>query len=399
MKVAILGMGTVGSGVAKLLMDNQEKIARHAGEPIELSYIFSRSIHNRHNIDLTGIKISQDIDEILASDVGIIIETMGGVDLTYEIHKKALQAGKHVVSANKDMLALHVDELSELANAKERQLNYEASCAGGIPIVDGIQYGLNANNILGIMGILNGTTNYILSKMSQEGWTYQEALDKATELGYAEADPTNDVEGLDARRKICLLSRLAYEQKIDVEAISVRGISQVDLKDIQAGQANGYTLKLVGQSHLLEDGRLSISVEPVFLPANHQMAYVGEAYNAVYVIGDAVGETMFYGPGAGSLETASAIMADVISATRYGYIGNTTPDTEARVHSGRLVADYYLRFNESADNVSQVFDRLGVSYTYLDQDQSIVVAKQLEPSDFKVLNQELDLLADYRMMN
>ncbi len=372
MRVAILGLGTVGSGVLKVIQENQTHIQEQIGEPIEVTHVFGETLLNLHNCDLTKIKHVQTMDGLLDEEFDLAVEVLGGIDFTYDVHKKLLSKGVHVVSANKDMLALHIDELAELANEKQVQLAYEATSAGGVPIIHNLLYTLRANKLSRVLGILNGTTNYILTKMTQEGMDFNQALEEASQKGYAEADPTNDVDGFDAQRKITLLSRLAYNRKVNLEEVPVQGIREVAVEDIKIGLQHGYVMKLLGLSEF--DGEhLEISVQPTFLPENHQLAAVDEAMNAVFVNGNAVGETMFYGPGAGSLETASAIVADIMDIAQFGYKGNRIPKQTAEIADSFTEHPYYVRFNQSADQAKKVLEDLNILYHPFEGDHAFAV--------------------------
>lgn len=397
MKVAILGMGTVGSGVIKVFQENYEKIEAYVGEALEVTHVFGGTINNTHNADLTGITITDDIEEIYNSGVDIVVEVMGGIDFTYNIHKHFLSKGIHVISANKDMLAEHIDELAEIGNANKAQLSYEASSAGGIPIINSILYGFNANKITRVMGILNGTTNYILTKMTHEGWDYHEALEEAQKLGFAEADPTADVEGLDARRKITLLSRIAYDRKIVNDDVPVKGISQVEVDDIEIGKDAGLVMKLLGSSEF--DGEeLIISVEPTFLSMTHQLAYVNEAQNAVYVNGNAVGEAMLYGPGAGSLETASAVVSDLANTARFGFIGNALPKEDAVIAEANNHNHYYIRFAAHDEKeIEDLMAELDINALTIDADHEdyVIQTEAIPLSVLEKIKEKLDIKAVY----
>ena len=367
MKIAILGMGTVGSGVIKVIQENQVEIQQFTNEAIEVSHVFAKTINNQHDADFQNVIVTENIDDILNSDVELVVEVMGGIDFTFGLHQKFLSKGIHVVSANKDMLAIHIKELAKIGDENKAQLGYEASCAGGIPIINALTYGLQANKINRVMGILNGTTNYILTKMTQDAWSYDKALKDAQEKGYAEKDPTNDVEGLDARRKIALLSRIAYKQNLNVEDIPVRGISQVSVKDLEYAQAAGLTMKLLGKSEFHGD-KVQISVEPVLLPNNHQLATVNDAANAVYVNGNAFGETMFYGPGAGSLETASAVVSDVMNIAKFGFVGNLIVEEDANIDIAGEAASYFIRFAKGQTEV-----QLDANYKVVAEEDELVI--------------------------
>ncbi|HBY89093.1 MAG TPA: homoserine dehydrogenase [Aerococcaceae bacterium] len=367
MKIAILGMGTVGSGVIKVIQENQVEIQQFTNEAIEVSHVFAKTINNQHDADFQNVIVTENIDDILNSDVELVVEVMGGIDFTFGLHQKFLSKGIHVVSANKDMLAVHIKELAKIGDENKAQLGYEASCAGGIPIINALTYGLQANKVNRVMGILNGTTNYILTKMTQDAWSYDKALKDAQEKGYAEKDPTNDVEGLDARRKIALLSRIAYKQNLNVEDIPVRGISQVSVQDLEYAQAAGLTMKLLGKSEYHGD-KVQISVEPVLLPNNHQLATVNDAANAVYVNGNAFGETMFYGPGAGSLETASAVVSDVMNIAKFGFVGNLIVEEDANIDIAGEAASYFIRFAKGQTEV-----QLDANYKVVAEEDELVI--------------------------
>lgn len=390
MKIAILGMGTVGSGVIKVIQENQVEIQQFTNEAIEVSHVFAKTINNQHDADFQNVIVTENIDDILNSDVELVVEVMGGIDFTFGLHQKFLSKGIHVVSANKDMLAVHIKELAKIGDENKAQLGYEASCAGGIPIINALTYGLQANKVNRVMGILNGTTNYILTKMTQDAWSYDKALKDAQEKGYAEKDPTNDVEGLDARRKIALLSRIAYKQNLNVEDIPVRGISQVSVQDLEYAQAAGLTMKLLGKSEYHGD-KVQISVEPVLLPNNHQLATVNDAANAVYVNGNAFGETMFYGPGAGSLETASAVVSDVMNIAKFGFVGNLIVEEDANIDLAGEAASYFIRFEQGQTEV-----QLDVNYKVIaDEDELVIITEDMSANALEQLENSHQVEAVY----
>lgn len=397
MKVAILGLGTVGSGVLKVIQENQTHIQEQIGEPIEVTHVFGETLLNLHNCDLSGIKQIKTIDELLEEDFDLAVEVLGGIEFTYDVHKKLLNKGVHVVSANKDMLALHIDELAEIANQNKVQLAYEATSAGGVPIVHNLQYTLRANKISRVLGILNGTTNYILTKMTQEGMDFNQALEEASEKGYAEADPTNDVDGFDVQRKITLLSRLAFNRKVSVEKVPVQGIREVAVEDIEIGLEHGYVMKLLGLSEF--DGKeLEISVEPTFLPQTHQLAAVHDAMNAVFVNGNAVEETMFYGPGAGSLETASAIVSDVMEIAEFGFVPNRIPKEAATITDEFTKHPYYVRFNEEKENAQKTLADLKLEYDVFEGNHAFTIqTNPLAPKEKEALLEKADVAAIYRI--
>lgn len=315
LNVALLGLGTVGSGVVKIIEENREQIKETMNKDINIRHILVRDKSRQRPINVSSYHLTEDIDEILNDDsIDIIVEVMGGIEPTVDWLKRALSQKKHVVTANKDLLAVHLNVLEDLAQENDVALKYEASVAGGIPIVNAINNGLNANNISKFMGILNGTSNFILSKMTKEQTSFEAALDEAKALGFAEADPTDDVEGIDAARKVVITSYLSFNQVINLNDVDRRGISDVESEDIQVADQLGYKIKLIGKG-TYENVQVQASVAPTFINKAHQLAAVEDEFNAIYVIGDAVGETMFYGKGAGSLATGSAVVSDLLNVT------------------------------------------------------------------------------------
>lgn len=315
LNVALLGLGTVGSGVVKIIEENREQIKETMNKDINIRHILVRDKSRSRPINVSKYHLTEDIDEILKDDsIDIVVEVMGGIEPTVDWLKSALSEKKHVITANKDLLAVHLNVLEELAQKKDVALKYEASVAGGIPIVNAINNGLNANNISKFMGILNGTSNFILSKMTQEETSFKDALDEAQRLGFAEADPTDDVEGIDAARKVVITSYLSFNQVINLADVDRHGISDVELSDIKVADELGYKIKLIGKG-TYENSQVQASVAPTLINKAHQLASVEDEFNAIYVIGDAVGETMFYGKGAGSLATGSAVVSDLLNVT------------------------------------------------------------------------------------
>lgn len=315
LNVALLGLGTVGSGVVKIIEENREQIKETMNKDINIRHILVRDKSRSRPINVSKYHLTEDIDEILNDDsIDIVVEVMGGIEPTVDWLKRALSEKKHVITANKDLLAVHLNVLEELAQKNDVALKYEASVAGGIPIVNAINNGLNANNISKFMGILNGTSNFILSKMTQEETSFKDALDEAQRLGFAEADPTDDVEGIDAARKVVITSYLSFNQVINLADVDRHGISDVELSDIKVADELGYKIKLIGKG-TYENSQVQASVAPTLINKAHQLASVEDEFNAIYVIGDAVGETMFYGKGAGSLATGSAVVSDLLNVT------------------------------------------------------------------------------------
>ena len=312
---AIMGFGTVGGGVAEVLRMNAEAIAAKLGEPLNLKYILDvRDLSATPYAD----KAVKDFS-ILENDpeLDVVVESIGGAKVALEFTRRCLLAGKHVVTSNKELVASHGRELLKIAREKNVNYLFEASVGGGIPVLRPLFQCLAGNQIQEIAGILNGTTNYILTRMVKEDASFADALKEAQAKGYAEADPTADVEGLDAGRKICILSDLAWGKEVRPEDISVQGISAIDLKDVAIASGAGYRIKLLGRAMKLEDGRQAAFVSPHLVPESSPLAAVDDVFNAIMIRGNAVGDVMFYGRGAGDLPTASAVMGDVLDALEH----------------------------------------------------------------------------------
>jgi len=351
--IGLLGLGTVGSGVVKIIEDHQDKLMHQVGCPIKVKKILVKSLDKERPIDIDPSVLTTDVNDILLdSDIDVVIEVMGGVEKTKDYLLQALNNKKHVVTANKDLMAIHGAELLQTASENECDLFFEASVAGGIPILRSIVDGLSSDKITKIMGIVNGTTNFILTKMSKNGAAYEEVLKEAQELGFAEADPTSDVEGLDAARKMAILATLGFSMEIDLDDVSVQGITSITEEDIQYGKQLGYTMKLIGMAKQ-EDDKVEVSVQPTLLSDSHPLAAVQNEYNAVYVCGEAVGETMFYGPGAGSLPTATSIVSDLVVVMKNMRDGVNGKSIVSPQYPKKLKADneifskYFLRLHVS----------------------------------------------------
>lgn len=314
--IGILGLGTVGSGVLRLLRDHQKKISSITGRQLVVKKVVVHDIEKKRNLDLSGITVTDDVNELINDqDIQIVVEVMGTVKLAKGYIERLLRAGKHIITANKDLIATHGSELAELAGENHCDLFYEASVAGGIPILRTIVSSFAADRIIEVKGIVNGTTNYILTQMNQNNLPFEAALKSAQQLGFAEADPTNDVEGIDAAYKMIILTQFAFGMNVTLDDIKITGIRGIDLKDIKQAAELGYKIKLVGIAKLI-DKRISVSVGPVLIPADQPLAAVQNENNAVLVTGAAVGETMFYGPGAGELPTANSVLSDIIAVTK-----------------------------------------------------------------------------------
>ncbi len=314
-KVGLLGLGTVGSGVYKLIERQKEEMCQKTGADIKIEKILVHNIDKKR--DHVPLELLTDRWEDIIENPGIqiVIEVMGGIEPARTMILQALNSGKHVVTANKDLIAEYGKELLDAAENNGTDLLFEAAVAGGIPIIRPLKQCLAANEIDEVVGIVNGTTNYILTKMFEEGMEFQEALEKATELGYAEADPTADIEGLDAGRKVAIMASIAFHSRVVFSDVHTEGITKITARDILYAKEFGSVIKLVGVAHNTVDG-IEVAVHPMMLSQEHPLASVRDAFNAVFVHGDAVDDVMFYGRGAGELPTASAIMGDVIDVMR-----------------------------------------------------------------------------------
>ncbi len=314
-KVAILGLGTVGTGVYKIIENQRSEFPYKIGSELEVSKILVKNAKkNREGVDMSLITDKWE-DIINDSSIDIVIEVMGGIEPAKTYISEALSHGKHVVTANKDLMAEYGHELLEMAAEHKSDLLFEASVAGGIPIIRPLKQCLAANNITEIMGIINGTTNFILTKMTDDGMEFDEALKLATDLGYAEADPTADIEGLDAGRKIAILASIAFNSRVTFSEVYTEGISKITAKDIKYASELGCIIKLIATAKNTSSG-IEVRVTPMFIPKSHPLASVSDSFNAVFVHGDAIDDAMFYGRGAGELPTASAIMGDVVDVCR-----------------------------------------------------------------------------------
>jgi len=312
-KIGVMGFGTVGSGVVEVIRKNASSISRKAGQTIDIKYILDiRDFPDSPERHL----LTKNAEDILNDDeISIVVEVMGGIEPAYTFTKRALLSGKHVVTSNKELVAAHGAEL--LAIAREKNVNYmfEASVGGGIPIIRPLNQCLAANDITEIVGILNGTTNYILTKMIKEGQSFEDALKDAQDKGYAERNPEADVEGYDACRKISILSSLVFGKQVDSNKVYTEGITKIKLEDVEYADRMGKVIKLLGISKKVGD-KVYVRVSPMMISKDHPLAGIEDVFNGILVRGDAIGEVMFYGRGAGKLPTASAVVADIIDIVR-----------------------------------------------------------------------------------
>lgn len=352
-KLGLMGFGTVGTGVVRIIQAHQEDLQKQTGLGIEITKILVQDAEKARNIPAMEGKLTTDPDELLDDpEIEVIVEVIGGIQPAKDYILGALERGKHVVTANKDLMALHGAEILNKAQEKGCDVFYEASVAGGIPILRALVEGFASDRITKMMGIVNGTTNYILSKMSKEGAEYSDVLKEAQALGYAEANPTSDVEGFDAARKMAILATLGFRVPMKLEDVDVKGISSVSKEDIAYGKQLGYEVKLLGLAR--RDGEaIEVSVQPTLIPKSHPLASVNGVFNAVYVHGEAVGETMFYGPGAGELPTATAVVSDLVTVVKNRKLG---------VNGRGMVAPYKEKILKAdSEKLSKYFLRIVVA--------------------------------------
>ena len=366
--IAIVGCGTVGGATAETLLTNRDLIAAKSGISVRIKYLVDRRFDYAKDLKLDETLFEKDLQRVLEDDdVEIIIELVGGTTTAKDIITQALEAGKHVVTANKALLAHHGAELLALARRKERMIGFEASCGGGIPILRAVYDGQVANRIDALYGIVNGTSNYILTRMDESGITFQEALQEARFRGLAESDPSLDVNGTDSAHKIALLASLAFGVKIDFDDIPIAGIDALDSLDVGSGTSLGYVVKLLAIAEMVGE-EVSIRVRPAFISREHPLAWVNGPFNAVSIYGSATGHTMYYGRGAGGSPTASAVIADIVGVAngtlpeifrRYGY----WPDTgrpSALMSLDDLESRFYLRVmaNDSPGTLAHIAEIL-----------------------------------------
>ncbi len=347
-KIGLLGSGTVGSGVVRVLKENMEEITARVGTHLVLAKVLVRD-KKKPRPYLDGIELTDCVEDILEDEeISVVVEVMGGLHPAKEYMLRAMEAGKSVVTANKDVVAQFGQELFDMAEKHDVDFRFEASVGGGIPIIMPLKQCLTANRISEVLGIVNGTTNYMLTKMSEEGMSYDDVLKEAQEKGYAEANPSADVDGLDAARKAAILSSIAFNMRISLADVSVEGITKITPEDISYAKNLGYVVKLLAIGKETDDG-INVRVHPVFLPKEHPLASVNGVYNAIFVRGNAIGEAMFYGPGAGSLPTASAVVADIIDVSRdivthsFGRLNCTCYREKVLCPIEKTQSSYYVR--------------------------------------------------------
>ena len=376
--VALVGCGIVGGGTARVLTEDITYLQERTGIPLYLKYVVDRDYSNARSIGIPEDLYEEDYNKVLTDpDIFLVVELIGGLTVAKKMMTKALEAGKHVVTANKALMAHYGPELFALARKEKVTIGFEASCGGGIPIVKALTDGLLANRIEAIFGIVNGTCNHILTEMTEKGESYKQALKSAQKAGLAEADPTLDVTGMDSAHKLTILGSLAFGERIDLDSIPVEGIDTLDLYDIETGRDLGYIMKLLAIGQKTDKG-LALSVAPAFVHTTHPLARVSGAFNAVSVYGHAVGHTMYMGRGAGSSPTASAVVSDII-ATALGITPKAFetltfwPDKTqkaSQLSPEDLTSRYYLRFMVqdrpgTVARISTILSSKGISITSL----------------------------------
>jgi homoserine dehydrogenase len=418
-KIALLGFGTVASGVPFLLKENKEKILQSAQSDIEVAKVLVKDDAEKDRLLAAGndFDFVTNVDEILEdSDIAIVVELMGRIEPAKTFITRALQAGKHVVTANKDLLAVHGAELIAIAKEHGVALYYEAAVAGGIPILRTLVNSLAADKVTRVLGVVNGTSNFMMTKMVEEGWSYEDALAKAQELGYAESDPTNDVDGIDAAYKMVILSQFAFGMDVQFDQVGHKGIRKITPQDVAVAQSLGYVIKLVGSIEETPSG-LVAEVTPTFLPKAHPLAGVNGVMNAVYVESIGIGESMYYGPGAGQKPTATSVVADIIRIVRRlneGTIGKAFNEYSRPVQLAKpedVKSDYYFSI-QTPDmkgqllKLAQIFNQEDVSFKQVLQEGAkdsvarvVIITHQLNQTQLQHIIEKIDEEADFTLLN
>ena len=394
--IAIMGLGTVGTGVAKLVEENSATIEKKLGEPLVVKSILMRRMKDGPYRS----KMTTDFADILNDpEIRVVVETIGGVDAAYDYTRQLLAAGKHVVTANKQLVAEKGVELLRIA--KEAGVNYlfEASVGGGIPVLHALTQTLVANRIEEVYGILNGTSNYILTSMARKGSFFTDCLREAQAKGYAEADPTADIEGIDAGRKTCILADLAFGAQVDPDVVPMEGISKLSLRDVRIAERGGYRVKLVGRTLRMPGGGRTAYVAPHLVQEDHPLAHVDDVFNAVVVRGNATGEVMFYGRGAGERPTASACVSDVVEALQnnvYRPEIDWADDTRGFVDPQELHTRFYFRIEGSLTDATLAFGTVEV----LSEDgETAFLTERISGFQAEEQSRNLNVLARMRVLN
>ncbi|MDU7942977.1 MAG: homoserine dehydrogenase [Streptococcus salivarius] len=418
-KIGLLGFGTVASGIPFLLKENGEKVLAASRDQLEIAKVLVKDDEEKNRLIAAGndYNFVTNVDEILNDDeIQIVVELMGRIEPARTFITKALEAGKNVVSANKDLIATHGKELISLAQDKGVAFYYEAAVAGGSPILRTLANSLTSDKVTRILGVLNGTSNFMMTKMVDEGWSYEDALKTAQELGYAESDPTNDVEGIDAAYKAVILSQFGFGATIDFDDVIHKGITNISTDDVAVAQELGYVIKLVGDVREVESG-ISAEVSPTFLPKNHPLASVNDVMNAVFVESIGIGESMYYGPGAGQKPTATSVLADIIRIARRLSDGNVgKPFNEFRrdlplANPADVKSNYYFALDTPDEkgkilHLSEIFNSEDISFEQVLQQKAngttariVVITHAMSKTQLKAVTEKLEAAEDFTVVN
>ena len=414
-KIGLLGFGTVASGIPFLLKENGEKVFAASRDQLEIAKVLVKDDEEKDRLIAAGN--DYNFVEILNDEeIQIVVELMGRIEPARTFITKALEAGKNVVSANKDLIATHGKELIALAQDKGVAFYYEAAVAGGIPILRTLANSLTSDKVTRILGVLNGTSNFMMTKMVDEGWSYEDALKTAQELGYAESDPTNDVEGYDAAYKAVILSQFGFGATIDFDDVSHKGITNISTDDVAVAQELGYVIKLVGDVREVESG-ISAEVSPTFLPKNHPLASVNDVMNAVFVESIGIGESMYYGPGAGQKPTATSVLADIIRIARRLSDGNVgKPFNEFHrdlplANPADVKSNYYFALDTPDEkgkilHLSEIFNSEDISFEQVLQQKAngttariVVITHAMSKTQLKAVTEKLEAAEDFTVVN
>ncbi|MBP2623124.1 homoserine dehydrogenase [Streptococcus oricebi] len=418
-KIALLGFGTVASGVPFLLKENDEKISLAAQNKIEIAKVLVKDQAEKERLLAAGndFNFVTDIEDILADpEIAIVVELMGRIEPARTFIRRALEAGKHVVTANKDLLAVHGSELLDLAQEKGLALYYEAAVAGGIPILRTLVNSLASDKISRVLGVVNGTSNFMMTKMVDEAWSYEQALEEAQRLGFAESDPTNDVDGIDAAYKMVILSQFAFGMDVKFEDVAHKGIRKITPEDVKVAQELGYVIKLVGSIEETQSGIVA-EVTPTFLPKSHPLASVNGVMNAVFVESIGIGESMYYGPGAGQKPTATSVVADIIRIVRrlkdqtVGKAFNEYKRPVLLAQPEDIQSSYYFSIltpdqKGQALKIAEIFSKEDVSFKQILQQESenkqarlVIITHSINKNQFEKVTAALQSVADFELLN
>ena len=399
-KIALLGFGTVASGVPFLLKENREKIVQAAHSDIEVAKVLVKDDAEKERLLAAGndFNFVTNVEEILTDpEITILVELMGRIEPAKTFITRALEAGKHVVTANKDLLAVHGAELLEIAQKQNVALYYEAAVAGGIPILRTLVNSLASDKITRILGVVNGTSNFMMTKMVEEGWSYEDALAEAQRLGFAESDPTNDVDGIDAAYKMVILSQFAFGMKLKFEDVSHQGIRHITPEDVAVAQDLGYVVKLVGSIEETASG-IAAEVAPTFLPKAHPLASVNGVMNAVFVESIGIGESMYYGPGAGQKPTATSVVADIVREL----VLSKPEDVKTSYYFSVLVSSSQDRVKD----LVEMFNRQGVAFKLIKQTQTtdektrvVILTQEISKAQLKAITTQINDAIDVDLLN